>query len=792
MAAPFGVMLAFLKKRGGWLVAGLLLLGYYWLLPDPLFRVPYSTVLTDRSGQLLSASIATDGQWRFPMSNPVPEKFARALVLFEDKRFYYHPGVDVLSLARALKQNVSEGKVVSGGSTLTMQVIRLARQQRHRSLLEKLIEAVMATRLELGYSKEEIINLYAAHAPFGGNVVGLEAACWRYFGRQPAELSWAEAALLAVLPNNPSLINLQRNRDLLRAKRDRLLRKIRQQNWIDNLTLQLAMDEALPERPQPMPRIAPHLLDRAQVEGHSGKRMSTTLHGGLQRQVTDVLAVHAQRLQGNQIHNAAALVVDVSSGNVLAYVGNAATSNEHHPHVDVVRAPRSTGSILKPFLYAAMLNEGTLLPTALLPDVPTVIQGFSPKNFSLQYDGAVAADQALIRSLNIPAVYELREYRYEKFYNLLKSLGITTLTQPADHFGLSLILGGAEATLWDVTGVYASMARTLRQYFTNPGQLRYRPSDFHAPQYLPRDSSKALPAWERQSHLQAGAIWLTFDVLKELYRPGEESGWRHFESAKQVAWKTGTSFGFRDGWAVGVNGAYAVGVWVGNADGEGRPGLTGTDAAAPILFDIFSHLPGQAWFEVPNSELVEIEVCAKSGWRASDLCSERKTQLVTRQALSARPCTYHRRVHLSQDGKHQLHANCANLHEMQTASWFVLPPVQEYYYRQRNSSYHQLPPYRPDCVNPAAVPAIDLIYPRWQSRIFLPRALDGAAEHTVFQAVHRDPAAIIHWHLDGQYLGSTQKSHKWSLRPTQGAHLLTLVDAAGETLERPFFVVSPN
>ena len=739
----------------------------------------------------MNASIATDGQWRFPMANPVPEKFARALVLFEDKRFYYHPGVDVLSLARALKQNISEGKVVSGGSTLTMQVIRLARQQRHRSIVEKLIEAVMATRLEVSYSKEEILNLYAAHAPFGGNVVGLEAACWRYFGRQPGELSWAEAALLAVLPNNPSLINLQRNRNMLRAKRDRLLKKIRQQNWIDDLTLQLAMDENLPVHPQAMPRHAPHLLDRTQAEGHRGKRITTTLNGGLQQQVTTSLAAHVPRLQGNQIHNAAALVLEVSSGNVLAYVGNVAASDEHHPHVDVVRSPRSTGSILKPFLYAAMLNEGMLLPTALMPDIPTVIQGFSPKNFSHQYDGAVPANEAVVRSLNIPAVYALREYRYEKFYNLLKSMGLTTLAQPADHFGLSLILGGAEATLWDVTGAYASMARTLQNYFMSPGQLRYRASDFRAPQYTLLDSLEQT-GWESQSHLQAGAIWLTFETLKELYRPGEESGWRHFESAKKVAWKTGTSFGFRDGWAVGVNGEYAVGVWVGNADGEGRPGLTGTDAAAPILFDIFSRLPGQAWFDVPNSELVEIEVCARSGWRATDHCAQRKLQLVTRQGLSASSCPYHRKVHLSPDGRYQVHANCADLQQIRTESWFVLPPVQEYYYRQRNSSYQVLPPYRADCANPVAVPAIDLIYPRWQSRIFVPRALDGLAEQTVFQAVHRDPAAIIHWHLDGQYLGSTQKSHKWSFSPSQGAHTLTLVDAAGLTLERPFYVISPN
>lgn len=766
------------------------LVGYALILPAPLFEVPYSTVLEDKNGQLLNAAIARDGQWRFPLSSHVPEKFTEALLLFEDKRFFYHPGVDPVSATRALWQNIRAGKTVSGGSTITMQTIRLAKKNRSRNLFEKVWEMVLATRLEVSFSKREILSLYAAHAPFGGNVVGMEAACWRYFGRQPDELSWSEAALLAVLPNNPSLINLSINRARLKQKRDRLLTRLHHQGKFDAQTLELALAEDLPERPKAMPRLSPHLLDRAVADKLEGTKIRSTIELNLQQRVSDILQDHAVTLRGNQIFNAAALVLKVETGEVEAYVGNVPSGAEHQESVDIIRAPRSTGSILKPFLYAALLNEGKLLPKSLVPDIPTILDGFAPKNFSHQYDGAVPADQALIRSLNIPAVHELRQFRYEKFYLLLKNLGISTLAMPADHYGLSMILGGAEGNLWEITGAYASMARTLNHYFLVAGGKRYNSHDYHPPRYVQQsvhvDSTRSDPS----SVLSAASIWLTFDALKELYRPGEETGWRNFQSFKQVAWKTGTSFGFRDGWAVGVTPEYAVGVWVGNADGEGRPGLTGTETAAPILFEIFSQLPGNRWFEKPQSEMVEVPVCVQSGERPSDNCPDVRTQWIANAGKERPLCTFHQRIHLSSDQKFRVHANCESINQMVSAPWFVLPPVQEYYYKTQHASYKPLPPYRVDCQDPATNRSMDLIYPRWDSKIFVPRALDGTPGNTIFQMVHRNPSSIVYWHLDGKYVGSTQKIHKLPFSPAKGKHVLTLVDEQGETVERPFQVIS--
>lgn len=781
-----------MKRRRNRILTGLLaafLVFYAFCLPSKLFNDPYSTVLEASNGQLLSASIARDGQWRFPENVFVPQKFADAIIAYEDKRFRSHIGVDILALGRAFRQNMNSGSVVSGGSTLSMQVIRLSRKGRSRTIYEKVIEIILATRLELRYSKDEILSLYASHAPFGGNVVGLEAACWRYFGRDLHELSWGEAALLAVLPNSPALIHPGKNRDKLEQKRNRLLDKLKEQGVIDAFTCSLAKEEPIPREPHALPRWSRHLLARMSKDGLGSTKLASTINYDLQQRVEQILQDHHRRLAGNQVHNAAAIVASVQTGEVLAYAGNVYNESEYHgDDVDVITSPRSTGSILKPFLFAAMLDEGKILPQSLLPDVPVFINGFSPKNFTKEYDGAVPADKALIRSLNIPAVYMLRDYRYEKFHLLLKSMGMTTLNHPPDHYGLSLILGGAEGTLWDITGMYASLGRTLNNYFEHPGANKYDRSDFHPLHY--RSEVRDPQAVEATSWLSAASIYATFEALKEVYRPGEESGWKYFNSSRKIAWKTGTSFGFRDGWAVGVTPDHVVGVWVGNADGEGRPGLTGTEAAAPVMFDIFSQLPGHRWFQPPRLEMEKITICAASGYRNTALCHDTDTLWIAKSGLQSTACPYHKKVHLSKDSKYRVHSACEPVARMTEVSWFVLPPVQEYYFKPKNLSYRNLPPFRSDCQPAYAVTSMDLIYPKPNSRIFIPRDLDGKTGSAVFQLAHRQPSMTVFWHLDGVFIGSTRKNHQLPVNASDGKHKLTLIDENGESLEQTFEVLS--
>ena len=778
------------------LIDALVFIFFWHCLPSPLFRTHTSTVIEDSYGNLMGAKIADDGQWRFPYNHKVPEKFQKALVQFEDRYFYYHFGFNPWSFCRAMKQNYDAGKVVCGGSTITMQVVRLMRKGKKRTFFEKFVELIMATRMELTYSKSEILALYAANAPFGSNVVGLDAASWRYFGRSPDKLSWAEMATLAVLPNSPSLIYPGKNSKNLLRKRNRLLDRLKEAGYMDESTCEVSKEEPLPGKPYPIPQFAPHLLDRAIKDGYKGKSLRTTLSLWLQQQVEDIVESHHTELAANDINNAAALVLDVRTGNVLAYVGN--TKNPGKPEmgsdVDVITAPRSTGSVLKPFLYAAMLNDGNILPNTLVQDVPTQLGGYAPENYNKTYDGAVPAKRALARSLNIPAVWMLYYYGIERFNFMLRKIGMTTLDKPASYYGLSLILGGAEGKLWDIAGIYASMARTLNNYFMYGD--KYLRSDFHPPQYIAKGEKKLSNRdllnmnFEESSYLGAAPIWLTFEAMVEASRPDEEYEWQQFMSSAKIAWKTGTSYGYRDGWAIGVNPQYVVAVWVGNADGEGRPGLTGVGTAAPIMFDIFKLLKPSGWFSKPYDDMCEMPVCRYSGYRASDICEYIDTVWVQKSGLKTKLCPFHQIIHLDPTETWRVNSDCESVSDMVNKSWFVLPPVQEWYFKLKNSFYKVLPPYRDDCAtqnNP--IKSMDIVYPQNLSKIYVPVELSGEQGKVIFKVVHRNADAKIYWHLDDQYLGCTTGFHQMGLSPEPGMHTLTLVDQNGETLIRRFEIM---
>ena len=759
---------------------------HLWI-PKPLISKPYSTLLytTETSGRevLLGARIASDGQWRFPSGSEVPEKFAVCLTQYEDKRFWYHPGIDPFALMRAVQLNLTQSRVVSGGSTLTMQLARIAQGNQSRTVGQKVIEMLWALYLECSYSKVEILRMYASNAPFGGNVVGIEAAAWRYFGREAKDLSWAEQATLAVLPNSPALIHPGRNRAELKQKRDKLLLRLYEKHILDKTEYELACMEALPEKPLPLPNKAPHLLERLAIEKQEN-RIHTTVDPTLQQQVQRLVNRYVADYRSNHIYNVAALVADVESGKILAYVGNVTDQNMttgHGYQVDVITSPRSTGSVLKPFLYAAMLNDGLILPGTLIADTPLNINGFTPQNFNKTFYGAVPAHVAIERSLNVPLVRMLSQYNTGRFMSLLKRLGMTTLRFSEDHYGASLILGGAEGSLWDLSGMYASLARMLSHYRSYNG--RYDRSDIHPLTPYPIEEKKPIRSvtdirLADESLLSYASLWFMFEAMSGLNRPEEEADWQQFSSMKQVAWKTGTSYGGRDAWAIGVTPRYVVGVWVGNATGEGRSGLTGVGYAAPILFDIYSLLPDVPWFDQPYDELEEVAVCRQSGHKASAICDEVDTVYIPRTGIATAVCPYHRIVHLSQDGQYRVNSSCESVSRMQERSWFVLPPAQAYYYKNYHVEYQALPPLKPGCEEDQSR-QIAILYPEHQAVLYLPKGFSGEREKVVMRATHARSDATLYWHLDDVYLGETRQIHQMACLIEPGNHILTLLDEDG-------------
>ncbi len=755
-------------------LAAAVIIAFLFCLPRDLFRgTVYSTVVDSAEGELLGARIAADEQWRFPPCDTVPERFATALVQFEDRQFYWHPGVNPVALGRAFIDNLKAGHVVSGGSTLSMQVIRISRN-RERTVWQKLIEAVLALRLEFRYSKREILALYASHAPFGGNVVGLEAASWRYFGRPASELSWGEAATLAVLPNAPATLHLGKGRDELLAKRNRLLERLYKHGDISRETYEASLEEPLPDAPLPLPALASHFVEQCP----RGVRTRTSLSYYLQKAVEEVAARRSDDLAVEGVADLAVVVIDNTTGLPVAYVGNASPERERPgARVDIASSPRSTGSILKPFLYAAALQEGVILPRTLLPDVPVNLSGFAPQNFDRQFYGAVPAAEALARSLNVPSVFLLRMYGVPKFHALLQQSGLTTLNHEASHYGLSLILGGGEARLFEVTQAYAGMVRA----------------------YYGLASSSPLR--------DPMAIWYTFEALKEVNRP-DELDWRLIRSVRKAAWKTGTSYGFRDAWAVGMTPYYTIGVWAGNAEGQGVPGLTGARTAGPVLFDVLNLLPvsgagagasgsatgasgsatgasgsatgasGSAtgasarasargiyalddWFPEPDAETgVLAKVCPQSGYLAGPSCpvTEESLELLPPACLESDPCPYH------DDGE------------------FVLPPAMEWFYKPHHPEYSGAATRR-------STSSMEFIYPTGSgSTLYLPRQLSGEVEGVVFRVAHHRSDVTLWWHLDNDYVGETRFIHELRLAPSPGRHILTVVDPAGNTAAISFTI----
>ncbi len=774
--------------------SGLVLLVWFWQsLPGKLFHDPTSYVIEDAEGNLLSASIAADGQWRFPPSKTVPQKFIDCITTFEDKRFFKHPGVDPIAIGRAIWKDIRNGQAVQGGSTLTMQVIRISRKDKKRSIWNKIRESILAVRLECTYSKKEILALYAGYAPFGSNVVGLDAAAWRYFGRSPEKLSWGEMAALAVLPNSPALVHPGRNRDVLLKKRNSLLDKLQEAGKIDLSMCTLAKLEPLPGEPLALPQDAPHLLQRFIRENKllgNTTTIRTTINGALQKNVSRIVAQHQSVLKGNGIKNACALVLDVETGNVLAYVGNISDhdNKDMESDVDVIAAPRSPGSALKPVLYASMLSDGLILPNSIIPDIPTQIGSYTPKNFDLGYDGAVPASRALARSLNIPAVKLLQQYKYPRFYETLQQCGITTLNRTADTYGLSLILGGCEVTMWDLAGLYASMARTVNHQTRDHGKLD--PSDFHPPNYITSPySTTSIQHPVSTIPLDATSIWFTFQAMQEVMRPGEEGLWQQFSSSQKIAWKTGTSFGFRDGWAIGITPRNVVAVWVGNTEGEGRPGLIGVQTAAPILFDIFRLLPNTNWWPKPTYNYSFVPVCRQSGYRANIDCPDVDTLFMPPNGTKVPLCPYHKIIHLDATGTYRVNESCESPSSMQHRSWFILTPAMEFYYKQHNADYHTLPPFKPGCSFAETGKVMEIIYPQPEARIYVPLELSGQRGSTIFTAAHRRQEAKIFWSLDDAYIGTTQHFHQLALNPSPGKHIITLVDENGISISREFEIL---
>jgi penicillin-binding protein 1C len=523
-----------------------------------------SATIIDRHGKLLRAYAMADGRWRLPVDARigVDPGYLKLLLAYEDRRFYSHAGVDPLALGRAALQLVTRGEIVSGGSTITMQLARLMEPRRERSVYAKLRQIVRALEIEQQLTKEQILDLYLALAPFGGNLEGVRAASIAYFGKEPKRLSLAEAALLVALPQSPETRRLDRHPDLARKARDRVLDRMVEDGSVSGEDAAQARAVPVPRLRKPMPILAPHSSDQAIATGKDAPVIRLTLDSGLQK-VLEALARDRAIALGSNI-SVALIAVDNESGDVLARVGSPDYFDERRAgQVDMTRAVRSPGSTLKPFIYGLAFEDGFVHPESLIDDRPIRFGSYAPENFDMTFQGTVPVRKALQLSLNVPAIALLDRVGSSRLSSRLKQAGVNLVLPKDEAPGLAMGLGGVGVTLQDLTQLYVGLAR-----LGNTRPLR----EIATAGQNGRDSLRLM---------DQVAAWQVGNVL--IGTPPPENGVHN-----RIAFKTGTSYGYRDAWSVGYDGRITIGVWVGRPDGAPVPGLLGRTAAAPILFDAFA------------------------------------------------------------------------------------------------------------------------------------------------------------------------------------------------------------
>jgi len=753
------------------LLAGLLLLDFLFPPPLPHSR-DSSTLVVAGDGTPLRAFADSNGIWRYPITpENVSPLYLEALLNYEDRWFWRHLGINPWALLRAGKQWIGQGRIVSGGSTLTMQVARLIDPHR-RTPLGKFKQLLRALQLELRLSKQEILQLYLERAPFGGTIEGVEAASWAYLGKSSAQLSHAEAALLTVLPQAPSRLRPDRHPAAAQVARDKVLARMAALNVWSADAVKEAQIEPVVTRSLHIPQHAALLAQRLKTAYPHAAHLHTTIDSRLQRTLEDRVAAYFSRLPERT--SAALLVIDNSTMQARAYIGSVTFADtDRLGHVDMVQAWRSPGSTLKPFLYGMALDEGLIHSESLLLDVPQNFGGYRPGNFDATFNGPVSAATALRLSLNIPTVDLLERIGPARFAARLDNAGITLRFPHGSAPNLALILGGTGSKLEELVGAFAAFNRNGLA-----ARVRYRPDDRLVERYL----------------MSAGAAWIVRDILESHPRPGYASGTFDTGSRPPVAWKTGTSYGYRDAWAIGGTRHYTVGVWVGRPDGTPLPGQYGAVTALPLLFEVIDslpHPPGQTYVRQLPDNVKKTDICWPLGLAAADtpptLCQRKLTALVLDDTIP--PTFPERQARLWQSGRvrfeidshsgERLSATCSGHFERQTRELARWPALATPWLSAAQQRAQQLPPLANDCPpdgldNPGVLHIDGL-----NDRSTLIRAPNSAhAPRLNLRAL--GSAAAIQWLLDGRHIAQTQGNTRFTYEVTEiGAHTLTALAADG-------------
>ena len=782
-----------LKKR--WYIFALplipiclfLLVNWCFPLPKKKLQPPSSTVVVDRNGEWLRAFTAPDDMWRLPETSldAISPRFQTAMLTYEDQWFYHHWGINPVALTGAAFDNLKAGEIVRGGSTITMQLARLM-EPKDRTLPNKLIEMFRALQLELTYTKSEILTYYFNMLPYGGNIVGSAAASRLYFNKPQSALSLGEAALLAAIPNSPERLRPDRFPERARKARKKVLLRMKDAGEISEQRLQEALQEPIPAERYPLPFKAPHLsrlLTNKQssiVSEHVGNQwIHTTIDQRYQDTAERILRERLRPLQGQGVSTGAVVIIDTKSHEVLAMVGSHDFFDKPSAgQVNGTLALRSPGSTLKPFIYALAIDKGLITPQTLVFDVPVDYVGYSPVNYDEKFTGYITAREALARSLNVPAVNLYAKMGKNQLYGFLKQAGISTLSDQ-EEYGLSLILGGCGINLLELTNLYAGLA--------NMGEF--------APYHLivNRDTKgKKRKKASTSRLLQPETSWIVTEMLTTLKRPDFPESFEHTGTMPRVAWKTGTSYGHRDAWSIGYSPELTIGVWIGNFNGTGAPILSGAEAAAPILFALFTAFSGEKahqWFTEPANLKTRL-VCALTGLPVSPHCLTSVSDIYIPGVSAVRECHIHKSIQVDIATGERLCSSCRPGRQFREETIALWPAEVATWLNANGFAVSELPAHNADCTRPLAgtqpvilSPARDTVYkirsnvPTEYQKIRLSASVSGDTQE-------------IFWFLNGELIFKGQAVEPTFLTPVVGKHELTCIDGAGRSTSLPLTITA--
>ncbi|MBW8050014.1 MAG: penicillin-binding protein 1C [Cytophagales bacterium] len=739
-------------------------------------NIEYSQIITSSKGKVLHAFLTSDEKWRMKTElNEIIPELKKAIIYKEDKYFYYHFGINPVSIIRALYNNTLQNKKTSGASTITMQVARLL-EPKERTYVNKSIETFRAIQLEFYYSKDEILQLYLNLVPYGGNIEAVKSASLLYFQRNPDHLSLAQIVTLTIIPNRPNSLTPGQNNDLIEKERNRWLKKFKADHIFPENMIEDALNEPLKAQRHQAPKFAPHFSYRLKSKYPGKAIIKTHLDGNIQNKVELITYNYIQRLKHFNIHNAAVIVIknkSVVDGHVerqrnpdsvgarpvvIAYLGNADFSDtENAGQVDGIKAVRSPGSTLKPFVYALAIDKGIVTPKNTITDVPVNFGGYSPENFDKKFHGKVTIEQALAYSLNVPAVKLLDEVGVPAFIDIFNKAGFTQISRDENKLGLSVILGGCGVTLEKLATLYAAMA--------NDGK------------YCELKWVKARSLQNKKSQLISSAsTYMITEILTKLTRPDLPNNYQSSYHVPKIAWKTGTSYGRRDAWSIGFNKNYTIGVWVGNFSGEGSYELTGARIATPLLFEIFNTIEynSQADWFLPPQEIKFRLVCEESGFVPNTFCKNQIVDYFIPTISSNKKCEHLKQVWVSAKETFSYCTSCLPEYGYKKKLYPNLPPELITWYEAENIAYSKIPEHNINCTRvfkqhaPAITSPID-------GKEYI---VDNQTE-LMLTCQADNEVNKVYWYINDKYYKAAHAGDKVFFIPESGAIKISCSDDKG-------------